>query len=465
MDEVATVVVVGMAPLPWERRPMHFGLGTRTWQFTAPLLDAGHHVVLIAKMMFESYQGGADDDFPALRVQRLDADSFHDIGTIRRAISDAGPSCVVAVNMEAASVACRADVSVPIWADMNGYSMGEAQARHRVVGDKDDPLVMWMQIIPILLRADVLSAVSIPQRCALIGELGAVGRLSGRTMGYEFVHHVPNGVEPPPETASAPSPLDALDVPGDTIWALWSGGFNTWADCDTLVAGIEMAMDRVPELRFVSTGGELGAHDPVTYRRFRGLVEASAHRDRFHLLGWVESECVDAIMRSAYVGLNVDAPCYETELGARNRLNAMMRYGLPVVSTYGSEISRVIERQGLGIVVNCGDPRSLAGAVVWACRNPDRVRALGDRAKEFVLDKFSFSVTTQALLSWVASPALAPDAAARRAGGGPGMTELTRRTALLADIGDLEDDRNELRRIRRTRAFRMYHGLRRLLGR
>ena len=57
---------------------MHFGLGTRTWQFTKPLLNAGHRVTLVAKMMFESYEGGADDGaFPSLHVIRLNTEDFH----------------------------------------------------------------------------------------------------------------------------------------------------------------------------------------------------------------------------------------------------------------------------------------------------------------------------------------------------------------------------------------------------
>lgn len=458
---MATVVVLGMAPLPWERRPMHFGLGTRTWQFTSPLMDAGHRVVLVAKMMFDAYEPGPEaEEFPLLRATHLDATSFHDVEIIRHAIAEAEPSCVIGVNMEGASMACLANPPVPIWADLNGYSMGEAQARHRVVGDQDDPLVMWGQVLPILLRADVLSAVSASQRHALIGELGAVGRLSGQTFGYEFVHHIPNGVMPACEAASCPSPLDELGVPEGAIWALWSGGFNTWADVDTLVAGVEAAMGSVPALRFVSTGGELGTHDPVTYRRFRGLVEASPYRDRFHLLGWVASDSVDAVMRAVHMGLNVDAPCYETELGARNRLNAMMRYAVPVITTYGSEISRIIERQGLGIVVNSQDPRALGSALVWGAKNLDRMKAMGMRAQEFALEKFSFALTTRALVSWVAAPAFAPDTATRRAGMG-WATELQRRAASMQELPDLEEDRLELRRIQRTRAFRLYHRIRR----
>lgn len=458
---MSTVVVIGMAPLPWEQRHKHYGLGTRTWHFTKPLLDEGHRVVLVAKMMLEAYQPPAQEDLPeGLQVTRLDADSFHDPARVRALVQEVCPSCVVAVNMEAASVACAAHLSVPIWADLNGYSMGEAQARHRVVGTQDDPLIMWGQVLPILLRADVFSAVSAPQRYALIGELGAVGRLSKATLGYEFVYHIPNAVEPPPSQATASSPLESL--PEGAFWVLWSGGFNTWADVHTLVSGVELAMERIPQLRFVSTGGDLAPHDPVTYRRFKALVEASPYRERFHLLGWVDAAVVDAVMRTAHVGVNVDVPCYETELGARNRLNAMMRYGLPVITTYGSEISRIVERHGLGIAVTPADPRALGGAISWAFSNYPRMKSMGTRAKDFVLEHFSFAATTRPVVKWVASPQFAPDTqAARQMGTWP--TELHSRAAMFSVVPQLEAQASELRRIQRTKAFQLYHRLRRLL--
>ncbi len=335
--------------------------------------------------------------------------------------------------------------------------------RHHVVGDQDDPWIVWSQVAPILVRADVFSAVSAAQRCALVGELGSVGRLSGITFGYEFVYHIPNGIEPPPEEPTTASPLPRDNVAEDTIWALWSGGCNTWADPSTLVQGLELAMERVPTLRFVSTGGDLGVHDPVTYLRFRGIVEASRFRERFHLLGWRDSWEVDALMRSVHMGLNVDLPCYETEFGARNRLNAMMRYGVPIITTHGSEISRIIERHGLGILVSPEDPRSLAGALVWGCRNMERMRAMGARAKAYALEAFSFTATTKAMVRWVASPSFAPDNQDRRSRGVRASTELLRRTEMLAEIPSLQQDRAELRRIQRTRLFRIYHRLRRLV--
>jgi len=40
-------------------------------------------------------------------------------------------------------------------------------------------------------------------------------------------------------------------VPNDAFAVLWSGGFNTWADPDTLASGLILAMGREPRIHFV----------------------------------------------------------------------------------------------------------------------------------------------------------------------------------------------------------------------
>jgi hypothetical protein len=222
-------------------------------------------------------------------------------------------------------------------------------------------------------------------------------------------------------------------------------------------------MDRTPELRFVSTGGQIGNHDPVTYTIFKERVRSSRFSDRFYLLDWVDSETVTALYLEADLGINVDKRCYETELGARNRLNAMMRYGLPVLTTYGSEISKIVERNGLGLVVEIADPKGLASALTWAAENRERLKGMGRRGQQFVLEKFSFSATTRALQTWVDSPVFAPDNLRKRAGGKPWNSELERRVSLLADISHLEDADAELRRIHHTRTFAAYRRIKEFL--
>ena len=456
-----------MAPLPWEPTRRHFGLGKRTWQFTLPLTQSGHEVVLIAKRMLDAYEGSengtTEREWEHLTIHRLEAHEFHDTDHVRRILREAEPDCVIGVNMEAASMACKANPAVPIWADLNGYSMGEAQARHHAIGDQDDPSTMWRQLLPILLRADVFSAVSVPQRFSLIGELGAVGRLNADTFGYEFVHHIPNAVDVPEDVKESQSVLSRFVDDPDTLWVFWSGGFNTWADVTTLANGLNKAMKMLPNLHFVSTGGALGVHDPATYDRFQRLVTESGNRDRFHMLGWLPKEEVAQIAREVHIGINIDLPCYETQIGARNRINGMLRHGLPVLTTFGTEISKFVDHHGFGLVIDCEDERALANALIWANENRNRLADMGLRGQEEVLRLFSFERTTVPVTRWVVTPTFSPDNLMKRAGDREFGSDLERWSHIIQEIDILEADRIELHRLRNTRWFRIYDRLRRIL--
>ena len=224
-------------------------------------------------------------------------------------------------------------------------------------------------------------------------------------------------------------------------------------------------MSSASSIRFVSSGGAIGRHDPVTYRVFEKSVEESPFSDRFHLLGWVPSGSLSALYREAHLGLNVDRNCYETEFGARNRLNTMMRFGLPVLTTYGTEISKIIEDHSLGLVINCGDHKALASAIIWASENRERVESMGGKAQRYVLEKFTFALTTKKVQAWVDLPVFAPDNLRKRAGGEKWNSELERRLSLLTRLPELENAEVELDRIHTTRSFAFYRRLRKLLSR
>ena len=133
---------------------------------------------------------------------------------------------------------------------------------------------------------------------------------------------------------------------------LWAGGYNTWTDVDLLYDALSTAMEEVPSLVFVSTGGAIEGHDEVTFERFRRKTQIGAASERFHFAGWVPTAEVPSYYFESDLGINVDGLNYETLFGARNRLNEMMKVGLPILTTTGTEISHVISNHRLGLT--CG---------------------------------------------------------------------------------------------------------------
>jgi len=425
--EARRVLILGIGPIPLENPDFQHGTCWRSWQLAKALHDEGHDIFLVCFRVTGS--PGAKDRAARKEIRRerlrylsLTEEEFVYLPLIRRYYDEFRPHCVVGANTYPSSVLALMDPEVPFWADINGYYMGEAQAKAARYRDDGYVKHYWDILLPVLLKADRFSTASGPQKSVLIGELDLVGRLNRRTFGYEFIGVIPNGREP---AAEAPRPgaeplVRGRVAPEDAFLVLWLGGYNLWYDMETLFVGLEKAMARNPRIHYVSTGGAIEGQDDYSFGRLRRMIESSPHRDRFHFLGWVPFEHLDACCRECDIGLNVDAPCYEVFFGARNRITDMMRAGLPVATTVATEISRVVADEQCGWGFPLGDPESLAKALLEAADNPAEVERRGRRAREYFLRHYTIAEASRPLSQWVAgSPEKSPDWRRPNAAGWP----------------------------------------------
>jgi glycosyltransferase involved in cell wall biosynthesis len=455
------------------------GQALRTWHFTKPLLTAGHTVHLVVLPVEGQPPPQPDGDIllerdhagtPYLLLNRTQPD---DIRATLQHIHDARPyDAIVAVNHNAAIHACRLATRLPIWADLNGYMMGEAQAKGLVYQSDDYLLHFWQRMRIILRRADRFSAVSYKQMYATVGELAAVGRLNRHTATHNFVSTIPNAASedfvalaPATTTPPAERRFRGRLFPPDAFAILWSGGFNTWTDVRTLAAALSLAMEQEPRVHFVATGGAIPGHDEMTYDSFLSEMHKTGFLDRCHMLGWVEARDLPSLYAECDLGINIDGRNYETLFGARNRLTNMMAIGLPVLTTHGTEISEIIEEHKLGYVVRIGQVDELVETIVKACRSLTDRRLFAARARKFCAEHFSYDATTRPLQQWIAAPALAPDNAekVRRFPDEKHLDRITlnpleteQRIAADHDLTRLLEAKRDLDAIRAKRLYRLY---------
>jgi len=411
---LSKVLVLGHAPLPWEDLTKSYGPGTRTWQFAQPLIADGHEVTVLASRIPFVYPEGVDPcesvREQGCEVHRVDQDLFEIGGYTDSLIEELNPDCIVGATAYPSYVAATYAGEKPLWADIFGSLIAEAQAKAAVYWD-DCLLEHFLRMNNhILLMADRFSAVSQRQAYELVGQLGANARLSAKTLGYEFSFSIPCGVLDR-EFGKPAYPDDSLG-PTDFI-VLWSGGFNTWTDVSTLFEGLELAMGNCDRLHFVSTGAEIEGHDDKTYADFVRLVASSKHRERFHLKGWVKRSEALSYYGTAAVGINIDAVHYEVTFGSRNRILEWALAGLPAVSTDLCELTSELSAEGLLFDIPVADPEALAGRLLELERDRDLLAAVASRLKGHVLDRYSFEKTTAPLRQWVANPAHSPDFADR----------------------------------------------------
>ena len=423
---MSRLLVAGLSPLPFESARMSYGPGIRTWQLAWSLARAGHEVRLVA-MRAPGYDHAAApgrEERSAVRIERVSDVAFRDPSRMRRVVRDLRPDALVGASLYGSAALAPVAEGLPFWADQFGHAMAEAQAKASLEGRNWPVAHAWSLLAPVLRAADRVSVVSERQRYAAIGELGAAGRLTAETCGYEFTAVIPCALVPVEETPPrAPGPRERTVrgrlVPESAFVVLWSGGFNVWSDVETLARGLEAAMGREPRLHFVATGGPIPGLDSSTWERFQELVLRSPQRERFHLEGWVPGDRVAGYMEEADLGVLADRPVYEGLLGSKNRVLQWMGAGLPVLYNRLGDLGDLLADRALGLTFAPGDPGGLAERLTWAAGHGEELRRMATRAREVAQRELTFEATARPLVEWAADPRRAPDADTRRRVRGP----------------------------------------------
>jgi GT2 family glycosyltransferase len=408
------VLILGCSPLPFENQRMNYAPGARTWQFAEALAADGHAVGVVAMRIPGAYEDGVDgvDQFveAGVLVTTLEPEIFRRSGVVEAAVGAFRPDVVIGASSTVPALrAAEAAGELPLWVDLFGDLMAEAQARLGVHPDED--LEPYRDVLVSLLeRGDAFSAVSDRQRCCVLGQLGLVGRLNRENRGVELVHTVPCSIRQAAGAArSGRSGVDIDDL-GDDFVVLWSGGFNTWCDVDTLVDGLELAMAANPAVRFVATGGAIRGHDDLTFDRLQTRVAASEHRDRFAVKGALDADEAAAYRERADLGVVTERNLAERALGSSGRVLEWLGAGLPLVCTDISELGSILAEHDLAGVYRQGDPEDLARVILEAAADPDASRERADRARRYAERHWGVRPSTAPLRRWVRSAVPAADA-------------------------------------------------------
>ncbi len=386
----------------------------RTEQIVSALVGAGHEVRLCSATHYGRTRGRR-----YLRLRNAQAPQYYEMNyflsdqldDLKRLAGDFKPDCVLGVSQWPSLIAASLGLDLPLWCDLWGGAMSEAQAKAYVYKDNSFINHFWGMERPVLLRADVFSTCSTFQEHFLVGELAVMGRLNRQSFGYKFAHTIPPGISEEHLETPRGRALRGKVVEPDDFVILWTGGYNTWTDIKTLFAGLERVFRVHKKAKFVSFGGCIQGHDDVTYARFCRLVEKSKFRKNYVLLGWRSRMDVLRAYRESDIGINIDRYHYELVFGTRTRLVSMIAYGLPVITTTGCELSYIIKENGLGLTFEIGCPGDLANALLNYARGlPASRERYSKLALEHFREHYTFQKTCEPLLKWVERPRRSPDA-------------------------------------------------------
>lgn len=413
----SSLLLVGSGPLPSEKRNGGNAGGLRTEQFLRSIPEGFDVSIFVVEN--EEYKGiKTKKEVRQLRhvsVSRHDPNIFRHL---RQFYWRNSPTCVVGVNFFPCYLAsCQIPKHVPFWADMNGWAMAEKQAQAFALQTNDYiPLAKKMEK-EILVRADKVSVVSKAQKYAVYGEMAMIGLLTKDSFRHPFVEVIENSCRPlSSEETLAEKHFRGRVCPEDAIIAVWIGGMNAWADEKTLFEACELVMAKVSNFYFFMTGTDLLGIDEESYPRFQKRVKKSRFHDRFHLLGWIPYEHVPSLLREADMGINVDRMCAETEVGARNRINEMLRYELPIVTTMGSEIAEIVGQSGAGLTCESGESREIANAIEKLCQDKNLQKRCIVAGQTLIKTRFSDTLLQRDFCAWLKNPTHSPKAMLKKKG-------------------------------------------------
>lgn len=402
------IMILGIGPLALDNSQKFHSGGNRAWHLTKPLLDKGFEVVLVCMRITDN----ESQNGPPEEVKEIDNLIYYNVDEVSRFASDDylkqliqkhQPDALIGACAYPSSRAVQVTENLPVWADIHGYPMGEAQAKASQMKENGYLHHYWNQYRIVLQRADRFSVTSERHRMALIGELGVMGRLNQHTFCEELVTQIPIAWD-----EDTPFRFQERDK-NDPLYVFFSGGYNNWCDVDTLFDALEIAMNRDSRIHFVSTGGAIDGHDEVTYPKFVEKISQSKHKDRFNLRGWVSRDELTEYQRNASLGINVDLPCYETLIGARNRITEFMARGIPVLSTLGTEISQILFYKGAILTAPIGDPITLASEIILAADHPNKMKQLAEQGRELFNQQYTFHTTTLDMVEWCLNPKVSCD--------------------------------------------------------
>ncbi|MCH8332847.1 hypothetical protein IIC65_02850, partial [Candidatus Sumerlaeota bacterium] len=301
-----------------------------------------------------------------------------------------------------------ARLPVPVYLDFNGHPMAEAQMLAKVFGSDDGLLNQWLMVLPSLLGGDRFSTCSTPQKAALLGELGAAGRLNHATADLDIVDVIHPAVAVS-EPRGRPGAIRGKLMPEDGVAVLSTGGYNTWMDEQSLFKALEYAMAKDSRVHFVSIGGAIKGHNEKTFDLFKQRTASSSFTDHYHFCGWMPTEALGDYYLEADLAVNIDLACYEGLLGWRNRILEWAIAEVPIATTTLSELTVDLAERDLVAAMDCGDWKALGDHILALAADPQPARQRAAQCKRYVTEKYDYGRAVGPILEWLESLQPAPD--------------------------------------------------------
>ena len=192
----------------------------------------------------------------------------------------------------------------------------------------------------------------------------------------------------------------------DTI-LLWTGGIWDWFDAVSLIEAMALLKkQKRTDIKLVFLGTQHPNENTpkmseLLKSRNKAISEGLLDDTVYFLEGWVDyTKRIDYLLE-ADVAVYAHKPSIETEFSHRTRVLDHILAGLPTIGTRGDYLGDVIEKDGLGVMVNPFDVASLAEVIIKL--TDPKTRAIYKKNIEKHRSEFSWASTLEPLRSYLLS--------------------------------------------------------------
>lgn len=402
------VCVIGCGPWPLESGAVVTGPSIRLRQFIEPLLAARHEVVAI---LLEETRRSRVPIEGVIAAEAFPPEEILEPGRLAKTVDLSFVKAVFGVGslMPCASAARLAtQLDAACWIDFFGDPLAELHASQLRQGGTPDATArdhIWKFVRETILRGDSFSTVSAPQRHALLGQLGLLGRFGANWDVCRRLHEVPCAV-PKSWIDEAPLPpfpavLIERGMNTNSRYVFFGGSWNVWLDEVTMSKALALALEEDPKLRFVSCGIPTGRAGEQIRRSLFKELESFEKQGRALDLPPQPGRIEEALLAHAGACLSLDRAIPEAELGSRNRLLSMVRWGARPVVSMVAGVEMLLVAEGLASGIDGANAQRAAKEILAACaRKPDE-RETDRRAGLRWLRTVTFEETLRPILEWI----------------------------------------------------------------
>lgn len=403
------IVVIGSGPWPLEEGAVVTGPAIRLRQFVEPLRRAKHDVSVV--MLEERARRGVPVEGTVAAVA-LAPEQILDPAVVREAAGLEFTDAVFGVGSlmpAAAAVRLARHLEKPCWVDFFGDPMAELHASQLRQGGSPDATMrdhIWKFMRECLLAGDAFSTVSAPQRHAMLGQLGFLGRYGADWQVCRRLHEIPCAVPSawtqPVERPPFPEALRSAGMTESSRYVYFGGSWNVWLDEVTMGSALAEAMAQDANLYFVCSGIPTGAAGEAIHQSLMKPLAPYRQTGRvIDLAPGTPGAPEAALLAHAGACLSLDRPIPEAELGSRNRLLAMVRWGARPVVSLEAGVETLLVAEGLAAGIDGPNPGRAAKEIVAACGRSAEKREEDRQAGLEWLRTVTFERTLEPAVDWL----------------------------------------------------------------